>query len=366
MVTIAYRRLAIAVLLVLGCIQAASAETWKFLVYGDSRAHKGAGVNTAILDELAAATVAEKPAFVIFTGDLVGTGGPAVFATWKECMQPVYDAGIGVCPVMGNHDAPGLDDFKSMFITPLASHPFPGCEDLVLDSTASDGRSYAFRYRDALFLALDNYSDGNKRFHAVNQTFVDARLADRDADATPLLFAVAHEPAFRAGGDAGLEQKPAERDRFWQGLEDAGCRAYLCGHMHLYADARIARADDPSRGIHQVIVGTAGAPLYSLNYWDDTGSWTVADLAHDTEHYGYVRVVVDDEAQTVAQTWVQRTAANVFEDVPAGVLPYVDPPRRLSWFTIAVVAVVLITLVIDVPVFLWIYRRRKRRRSDPA
>jgi hypothetical protein len=327
------RRLALAGLLLLVCFQSASAETWKFLVYGDSRGPRiTGGVHTEVLADLAAATVAEKPDLVLFTGDLAGMGSPATYAAWKSVMQPVYDAGIPVLPVAGNHELPGLEAFKSMLLAPLAAHPPQGIEDLVMDQTDSDGRSYAFRHRGALFLALDEYADNGFHAHAVNQEFVDAQLADRDAETTPLVFAFGHEPAFRAGRDEGLEQHPAERNAFWRSLEDAGCRAYFCGHMHLYAHARIQpsiwRLGPLPSAVEQVISGAAGAPLYNLEYKDDTGSWTVVDLGHDTTHWGYVRVIVDDATQTVTQTWVQRVAAGSFQDVPDSMFTYSDTSQR--------------------------------------
>jgi hypothetical protein len=173
------RRLALVGLVLLACVQSTSAETWKFLVYGDSRGPRiTGGVHTEILADLAAATVAERPDLVLFTGDLAGMGSPAAFTAWKSVMQPVYDAGIPVLPVAGNHDLPDLGALKSMFLAPLTAHPPQGVEDLVLDATDSDGRSYAFRYRGALFLALDEYGDNGVHTHAVNQAFVDAQLAD--------------------------------------------------------------------------------------------------------------------------------------------------------------------------------------------
>jgi hypothetical protein len=360
------RRLALVGLLVLACVQSASAGTWKFLVYGDSRGSRiTGGVHTAVLADLAAATVAEKPDLVLFTGDLAGAGNPATYAAWKSVMQPVYDAGIPVLPVAGNHELSGLEAFKSMFLAPLAAHPPQGIEDLVLDATDSDGRSYAFRHRGALFLALDEYADNSVQTHAVNQAFVDVQLAGRDPAATPLVFAFGHEPAFRAGRDEGLEQRPAERNAFWRSLEDAGCRAYFCGHMHLYAHARIQpslwRLGPVPSAIEQVISGAAGAPLYDLKYFDDTGSWTVVDLGHDTTHWGYVRVVVDDATRTVTQTWVRRVAAGSFQDMPDSMFTYSDASRR--WLHLWLGAGLVLA---GAALLIWSWRKLCRCKSRAA
>ena len=305
-------------LLLLTYTQRVAGATWKFLVYGDSRAASGSGINAQILGEIATQTLAENPAFVLFPGDLVGTGGQTVYNTWKSTMQSVYDAGIGVCPVAGNHEASGglsaLNAFKSTFITPYTTTPFAGMTNLVVDSTAADGRSYAFNFNDALFLCMDNYSNASTSAHMVNQTFLDSQLAARNPTATPLVFAQWHEPAFRPGPDTGLEAKPTQRNATWTSLQNAGCREVFNGHDHLYATARLDDGDGiPNDDVYQVVVGTAGAPFHTLAYQGDTGSWTVVPISHESS-YGYVRVVVDDVAQTVVQTWVHRTGINTFAD----------------------------------------------------
>ncbi|MGW8257966.1 MAG: hypothetical protein ACWGMZ_10810, partial [Thermoguttaceae bacterium] len=73
-----YLRFLVACLLISIGTQISFGAQWKFLVYGDSRNSSG-GVNTAILGELATQTVSENPAFVLFPGDLVGTGGQSIY-----------------------------------------------------------------------------------------------------------------------------------------------------------------------------------------------------------------------------------------------------------------------------------------------
>ncbi|MEI6127349.1 MAG: metallophosphoesterase, partial [Pseudomonadota bacterium] len=90
------------------------AEAVRFIVAGDSRGGPGTGypfLNTTILGEIAQATLAENADFILLPGDLVW-GYPTLtyplidqLAAWRTTMQPVYDAGIGVFPCRGNHDA---------------------------------------------------------------------------------------------------------------------------------------------------------------------------------------------------------------------------------------------------------------------
>jgi autotransporter-associated beta strand protein len=98
------------------------------------------------------------------------------------------------------------------------------------------------------------------------------------------------------------------------------------GHDHYYATARLDDGDgNPNDDTYQVVVGTAGAPLYTLaGYTGDNGSWTVVPYSSESQ-YGYLRVVVDDVAQTVVQTWVHRLGVNTFVDT-ANVVSYTYGP----------------------------------------
>ena len=61
------------------------------------------------MGELASEIAARNVDLVLFAGDLV-VGGvdqtqlESQFLTWRDTMQPVYEAGIGVYVVRGNHD----------------------------------------------------------------------------------------------------------------------------------------------------------------------------------------------------------------------------------------------------------------------
>jgi hypothetical protein len=274
---------------------------WKFVVFADSR-NSSSGVDTAILTELAHQAVAEGAQFVLFPGDLAGSGSLSHYQTWQNAMSPAYDAGIGVYPVIGNHDLSDVNDFKSLFIQPQVNSG--------LFTTDAAGRSFAFTYNNALFLGLDTYESGNT--DRVNQAFVDQQLAARDPAATPLVFAFGHEPAFRCGPDQGLELHPAQRNAFWSSLENAGAWVYFAGHDHLYDHLQMQdRPDDgnPNNGVHQFTVGTAGAPLYSYGLSGDMGNWTPVEKYHESQ-YGYV--LVDVAGTTVTITWKHRTGSGTY------------------------------------------------------
>src|SRR5450432_715196 len=98
----------------------ASADDYRFVVAGDGRSDPNSkpprpedkdGVNTLITSEIADAVVSEKPAFLLWTGDLVlgdktnGITHEKQLRRWLSCMEPVYKHKIKVLACRGNHEA---------------------------------------------------------------------------------------------------------------------------------------------------------------------------------------------------------------------------------------------------------------------
>ena len=103
-----------------------------------------------ILPELVAeaSQMTLKPAFVLEAGDLVSSGSQPAFDAWKSAMSPVYNAGIGVYPVMGNHDVNDVSAFINTFGPSLPDNGPAGEVD----------RTFSFTYNNALVLGLDTYA----------------------------------------------------------------------------------------------------------------------------------------------------------------------------------------------------------------
>jgi hypothetical protein len=109
-------------------------------------------------------------------------------------------------------------------------------------------------------------------------------------------------PELPGNGPKGEEKMTytfVHKNAFVQSLLDAGGRIYFSGHDHFYDHARItgfAVAGRPAV-FHQLIAGTAGAPIYA---WDGKYSGhngagkTVTPIAHDDRKGGYCEVEVDD------------------------------------------------------------------------
>ena len=271
---------------------------WKFIVTGDSRGSDN-GVSATILSEIAAEIVSQNVDFVLFPGDLVtGSSTPATLesqlTTWRTTMQPVYDAGIDVYVVRGNHDTGSVTAWNNVFPELPDNGP-----------TGEENLTYSVAHKNAFVLALDQYVSS----HRVNQRWVDAQLS---ANVNPHVFAFGHEPAFSVGHADCLDDYPNDRDAFWTSLEDAGGRTYFTGHDHFYDHTRVDDDGDPDNDLHQLIVGTAGAPLYtwSGSYGGDNSGYSLYNVNH-AESYGYVVVEINGLDATL--TWMEQVAAGNYQ-----------------------------------------------------
>lgn len=292
------------------------AQSWKFVVFGDSLSLTSeSGINTSILGELAEAIAQESPAFVLFGGDCAYLPLPANLSLWTNIMSPVYAAGIPVYPVAGNHDASDLAAFTNFFAPWLPTNG--PMEDW--------GATYFVAYSNVLVLLLNDYIPGNE--YRVNQTWIEAVLA---TNSRPHVIAAGHAPAFKLSHPDCLGSYPTQRDVFWNTLSNAHCRLYLSGHDHFYDHSRVDDGDgNPDNDLHQVIVGTGGAPFLGDGAYDGTnGIWTPTRVYHEAQ-YGYVTLTINGPVATTA--WHYRAGANTFVTGP-DVFTYSTSPRpRLTW-----------------------------------
>ncbi len=266
---------------------------WKYIIVGDSRGSND-GINAAILSEIVAEIVAQEVEFVLFPGDLVSgynsqSALQSQLMVWRNAMQPVYDAGIGVYPVRGNHD------IGNPAGTTAWNNVFSGAYALPANGPSGElNLTYSVEHKNLLVLALDQYITS----HRVNQTWVNGKLS---ANTKTHIVALGHEPAFKLDHSDCLDDYPTNRDAFWTSLVDAGCQIYACGHDHFYNHA-VVRDSDAADDVSQYVVGTAGAPIYSwsLPYDGDNSGNRIVQYQHAAT-YGYILVEVTDTEMNT--TW---------------------------------------------------------------
>ncbi len=281
-----------------------SQDHYRFIVTGDDRWDTGQprqgldenGVNVAAMKRLATAIINEKPAILLFNGDCVGGGKTddeeaSQFQTFIGTMKPIYDAGIKVLSIRGNHEMHcphSADVWRKTFAGPYAN---PGG-----GPAGEEDLTFAFPYGNTLFIGLDEFQSNDP---TINQTWLDATLAQNHAKH---VFAFAHKMAFKSGHHVdGMNTVPAARDKFLTSLVNAGAEAVFFGHDHLYDhEVAVKNGWPDGKVLHQVVVGTAGAPFVSGTNTEATdGDWKLTHLGHVENKLGYCVVDVDGDKVTV-------------------------------------------------------------------
>lgn len=302
-------------------------SSWKFAVISDtqddnSRKTNKTCINDAVLTAIAEDIAREKPDLVIVSGDLVNgwfrnweTDYDTQYANWKRTMAPVYEAGIRVYPIRGNHDSGP----ERLALPPLPAHLEPSADTPALlresfrrhfsetyipqnGPFGEKGLTYSFVHKNAFFVGLDQYAATQ---HKVHQAWLDGQLAE---NIQPHVFVYGHEPAFGAAHRDNLGFFREARDSFWNAIGAAGARIYFCGHDHFYNRALIL--DDSGNAIRQIIAGTGGGVLRKWSGIYQEGERVRNEVHHESYH-GYVLVTIDNMKATVI--WKALTAKNAAE-----------------------------------------------------
>jgi predicted phosphodiesterase len=279
------------------------AESFRFVVTSDTQGYDGNGVNSDMLIEIVQAAIDEGADFILISGDLVeNSPDQGTFKSqllhWRDIMEPLYDANIGVYPVRGNHDSGPKADWDDVF-----------SGDYALPANGPAGEeniTYSFTHKNAFIIGLDQYTT----LHSVNQAWLDAQFA---VNTQPHVFVFGHEPAFKLAHQDCLHIYQDERDAFWESIVSEGGRAYFCGHDHSYDHARIDDGDgNPNNDVHQIITIGGGGVFYSGGVFNGYNSWWVPlRVDHEDIKQGYMLVEIDGPDVTL--TWKHRTDPCVFE-----------------------------------------------------
>jgi len=223
---------------------------------------------------------------VVFSGDMVDGNKfkplrtQAELAHWKDVMSPIYNNPNmiypKIFPIVGNHEIQHRDDEKNF--CNAFPEVFNNCDD-------SKGLSYSIDYENVhfTFINTDNWYYGNpddttddrRDWHYIKHFEWMENDIKSAHEKGMKIFTFAHEMPFPTGGhlrdglpnlglnfngiiDSTRSYYLSRRDRFWEILKENNVIAHICGHEHLYSRQSVD-------GVYQLIIGSAGAPLYRFN-----------------------------------------------------------------------------------------------------
>ncbi len=275
---------------------------WRFAVVGDT--HVG---STDTIAEMVPYMIADGIECLLLPGD-IAEGGLASSSIklqgqlerWQSLLAPLYDKGIGVYPIYGNHE----NDAKNNSLA--WNNVFTGKYLLPQNGpTGEENFTYSFTHKNALFIALDTYKD----IHKINQVWLNQQLSQ---NTKPHIFVYGHEAAFKVFHADCLDDSLSARNTFWDSLSKAGVKIYFCGHDHFLDISKVDDGDgNAANDVLQYLVGTGGGWLMSQysNYNGVNTPYTPKRLFHEME-FGYSVVEISGEGDDdldVTITWKKRT-----------------------------------------------------------
>ena len=303
-------------LVLLLILSTSHAATWSFAVAGDDRTDVRAtqvdpsGIHTEILAKLMQMLSAAKPAFLLFTGDLVYGDNLRIpdkiaeqLAAWKAIVAAKAPS-LTVLPVRGNHETLG-DPEGTAWVAAFE----PGLTSNNVSWFAGQkGFSYLWSppsHPGTAVIALDQYNPAAT--HKVDLAGLEQALKEADRRGVKHLFAFTHEEAFTAGCHTDAENMaahPVERDRLLELLREHGCRHLFVGHDHFYDWMEIGNWRWPKDyTLNQIVAGTAGAPFYpDRTYFGNHDGYDLTRLQHLQNTYGHLLVTVNDDPKPGAES----------------------------------------------------------------
>lgn len=285
-------------------IDAQSPARFTFIAYGDTRGSAGSAV-ASIHSEIVTAYMQQNPDFVIHTGDMVNHGG--IWNQWlsfNASIQPIWDAGIPLFGVVGNHEK--YTDQWNVFDENFTQYRRFFNFSSVIDTPGETELHYSFDYGGVHFIILDteDYFSYGTEIYNCSEAQMDWLLTDL-ATTGPTDFIVVsyHRPAWsvRQNREDRWAQAETIRHEFHQLFVQHGVDLVFSGHDHHYY--RGVRD-----GIYYVVTGGGGAPPYAP---DPTAPhWQEGDVALQTNHY--CRIDVTPDQVSVIALQLDNTTIDLF------------------------------------------------------
>src|SRR5580765_3067407 len=241
--------------------QEGNSKNLRFVVYGDTR-RGGNEIDLAARHRVVAAAMAQQPAFIVQTGDLVQYGNdPKEWVEFDRLIQPIRDQHIAYYPAKGNHDLGENSKYSTEILDPVQAgdkektyyrFDVQALRFLALDT---ESRSQGATAIDEYIKTESTGAKGKKvRSKSVTQyKWLKDQLEQAQTDKV-FVIPFFHRALFSVGFHGN--------DLFLQSLlhplfKQYGVRLVFQGHDHLYY--RTIRD-----GITYVVTGGGGAPLYDV------------------------------------------------------------------------------------------------------
>lgn len=276
-------------------------KAWRFAVVGDTHVTW----NSDTIAEMIPYFLEDSVDLILLCGDIVQGGRRTTAAEleaelmmWQNIFDPLYDAGIGVYPVRGNHENDADDNIA------VWNNFFYNDKAMPQNGPAGETNlTYSLNHKNALFIGLDTYVN----IHRINQDWINEQLASNNQ---PHIFVFGHEAAFKVFHSDCLDDYLDERNTFWESLSNAGVKAYFCGHDHFFDVTEIDDGDNnQENNVYQIVVGGGGAWLMpNYRYNGDNAGYKINPVYHRKEH-GYVLVEISGSTMSdldVTITWKER------------------------------------------------------------
>jgi len=252
-----------------------------FVLYGDTRPRLAAEVWRESSDRerllVVDAIAAERPDFVLNSGDLVGRGeSPWEWARFDAEIAPLQEAGIPYYASLGNHDLSG-DDAHAL-------HNF-----FARFPHLRGRRWYEVRHRALALIVLDtNLRNLDAAQRRDQLEWLHDRLAAAEADpGVRWVMVVTHYPPYTNatlhGPSAWVREHVLGAARTHPKLA-----AVVAGHVHSYE--RFAEPLPGGRQLHVLVSGGGGAPLVSLRR-----DGPFPDLYSGPRSFHYLRVTLSPD-----------------------------------------------------------------------
>ncbi len=225
-----------------------------------------------------------KPDFIVSTGDIIAghDDNPAVidsmYRDFLDASKSIEYIPLYIAP--GNHEETDEKELKPIFLKYFK-------------------KTYqSFTYNNSYFIILNTNEPGFKYQIAGKQyRWLKKQLNKANKEEYKHIFVFIHHPLYPKIHHIGssLDKFPEERDKLVKLFKDKNVETVFAGHVHIYNNSFI-------NGIHQIITGGAGAPLYSKDYANG-GFYHFLYITVDDNEVNYAIIPVENELRQTIKAY---------------------------------------------------------------